>query len=194
MKRFLLLYEPMIRRLKNELPENLFYHGVHHTVDVVNAAEQIGISEGVSSEELALLKTAALYHDSGFLFGEENHEAAGCELAQKELPTAGFSADEIAVICGMIMATRYPQHPKNKLEQILCDADLDYLGRTDFFEIGTTLYKELMATGRIKTEREWNRLQVNFLNSHKYFTNTSVTTRDQLKNEHLMQVKKLLLA
>jgi uncharacterized protein len=118
----------------------------------------------------------------------------GSELAKKELPAAGFSGDEISIICGMIMATRYPQQPKNKLEQILCDADLDYLGRDDFFEIGTTLYKELMATGRIKTEREWNRLQVNFLNSHKYFTKTSVEKRDQLKNEHLLQVKKLLLA
>ena len=194
MNRFLLLYEPMIRRLKNELPENLFYHGVHHTIDVVNAAEQIGNSERVSAEELVMLKTAALYHDSGFIFGEENHEAAGSELAKKELPAAGFSSEEITIICGMIMATRYPQQPKNKLEQILCDADLDYLGRDDFFEIGTTLYKELMATGRIKTEREWNRLQVNFLNSHKYFTKTSVEKRDQLKNEHLLQVKKLLLA
>lgn len=192
MKRFDILYEPMICKLKEELSDKLFYHGVHHTLDVIKAAERIGLEENVDANELVLLKTAALYHDSGFLYGEHNHEVKGCELAQKDLPTAGFSQEEISTICGMIMATRYPQHPKTPLEQILCDADLDYLGRPDFFEIGSTLYKELMATGRISTEREWNRLQVNFLNSHRYFTATSVASRDALKKEHLAAVKKLL--
>lgn len=192
MNRFEQLYEPMIQKLRQELPETLFYHGVHHTLDVIAAAERIGREEKVTANELVLLKTAALYHDSGFLYGEHNHEAKGCELAEKELPAVSFSAGEISTICGMIMATRYPQHPKTRLEQILCDADLDYLGRPDFFEIGSTLYKELMATGRISTEREWNRLQVNFLNSHRYFTATSVTSRDALKKEHLATVKKLL--
>ena len=98
------------------------------------------------------------------------------------------------MVCGMIMATRYPQHPKSHLEQILCDADLDYLGRPDFFEIGATLYKELIATGRLSSEREWNRLQVNFLNSHRYFTATAVSSRDPLKKENLTKVKNLLVA
>ena len=32
-------------------------------------------------------------------------------------------------------ATKIPQTPLTKLEEIICDADLDYLGREDFFEI-----------------------------------------------------------
>jgi predicted metal-dependent HD superfamily phosphohydrolase len=194
MNRFELLYEPMIRRLKQELPDNLFYHGVHHTLDVIEASERLGRSENVADNELVLLRTAALYHDSGFLMGEQNHEEKGCEFARKELPGAGFSEEEISMVCGMIMATRYPQHPKSHLEQILCDADLDYLGRPDFFEIGATLYKELIATGRLSSEREWNRLQVNFLNSHRYFTATAVSSRDPLKKENLTKVKNLLVA
>ena len=63
----------------------------------------------------------------------------------------------------MIMATKIPQSPRNGLEEIICDADLDYLGRDDFYEIGATLFEELKAYNVLQNEREWNRIQVKFL-------------------------------
>ena len=47
----------LLDKLEKELPKSLFYHNVKHTVDVVTQSELIGIGEGVSDEELLLLKT-----------------------------------------------------------------------------------------------------------------------------------------
>ncbi|MCK9612757.1 MAG: hypothetical protein PHR81_00260 [Bacteroidales bacterium] len=40
------------------------------------------------------------------------------------------------------MATKIPTKLKNKLEKLLCDADLDYLGREDYMEISNRLRRE----------------------------------------------------
>jgi signal transduction histidine kinase/DNA-binding NarL/FixJ family response regulator len=186
------LREDVLAKLKQGLPSHLYYHGLHHTLDVLEAVERIGRSEEVTDDELQLLKAGALYHDIGFLYDAYNHEIVGGELAVKELPGYGFSAQEIEIIRKMILSTRYPQHPSTKLEQILCDADLDYLGRDDFFTIGSTLFRELIETGRINSEKEWNRLQVNFLSGHRYFTKTARSTREAKKEEHLARVKEVL--
>ncbi|MEZ4827041.1 MAG: HD domain-containing protein [Bacteroidia bacterium] len=129
-------------KLKDELPESLTYHGIHHTMDVLDAAVEIGESEGIQGEELILLKTAALYHDSGFTKTYQGHEAEGCDIAKEYLPRFGYSSEQIEKICGMIMATRIPQTPCNLLEKILCDADLYYLGRNDFYPVGNSLFQE----------------------------------------------------
>ena len=87
------------------------------------------------------------------------------------------------------MATQIPQKPRNLTEQILCDADLDYLGRDDFFTIGDKLFAELSMYGMINTEEEWNRLQTGFLEKHHYFTVTALKLRKDKKDENLAIVK-----
>ena len=57
----------LMDKLQKELPKNLYYHGPHHTIDVCEAVERIAKGEGIKGEELFLLKTAALYHDAGFI-------------------------------------------------------------------------------------------------------------------------------
>lgn len=191
MNRFHTIKEPTLERLRNHLPKSLYYHGVHHTSDVIQSALRLAEAEGATETEKEWLAVAALYHDIGFLVHSDNHEHIGADMARKELPEAGFTPEEIERIASMILATRYPQQPNNTLEQILCDADLDYLGRSDFYSIGATLYRELLETGRISTENEWNRLQVSFLNSHHYFTRTALETREPLKQQHLAHVRTL---
>lgn len=89
----------------------------------------------------------------------------------------------------MIAATEIPQSPKNHLEEIICDADLDYLGRDDFFIIGDRLYAELMTLGIVKNETEWNKLQVKFMESHHYYTTTAQKLRAKKKEKNLQLVK-----
>ena len=55
------------------------------------------------------------------------------------------------------------------LEQIICDADLDYLGRDDFPAISDTLRRELRDHGKIKSDRLWDEIQVKFLTSAQVF-------------------------
>ncbi|MBX2907837.1 MAG: phosphohydrolase [Taibaiella sp.] len=179
----------ILAKLRKELPRSLTYHSLGHIKDVYKAAQKLAKLEGVSGEELTLLLTAVLFHDSGFLIQQKEHERVGCDIAWKYLPEYGYSEKQIEVICGMIMATRIPQTPHNKLEQIICDADLDYLGRDDFFAIGNTLYDELCMYGLIQTENDWNKLQVRFLEGHHYFTDSAIKLRKEKKDSHLAYVR-----
>jgi len=181
----------IIDKLSRELPSNLYYHGVHHVLDVLNAAELLGEREKISDKEMELVRVAVLFHDSGFTVSPKNHEELGCELVRKNLPGFGYNSEEINSICGMIMATAYPQKPKNHLEEIVCDADLDYLGRDDFFTIGNNLLKEMNTNGSVKNEADWNELQESFLRSHHYFTETANRLRNKKKQEHLEKIRQM---
>ena len=109
-------------------------------------------------------------------------------MARQFLPSFGFNKNDIDIICGMILATKIPQAPQTLLEKIICDADLDYLGRSDFYTIGGKLKEELKAAGLVETEREWNLIQKTFLESHRYHTAFSRANRDALKTKHLQEI------
>lgn len=182
----------IVKKLNEELASNLYFHGFHHTVDVLNAAIMIAEVEDIRDDDLTLLKTGALFHDCGFLKTYKNHEEAGCEMAKEILPQFDYNSQQIEIVCGLIMATKIPQMPKTFLEQVLCDADLDYLGREDFEFIAASLYRELVENKFIVTEQEWNRLQVTFLNNHKYFTFFSKRLREKPKQKHLAEIQKIV--
>ena len=182
----------ILKLLEDKLPENLYYHGVHHTQDVTRAAEMLALREGVTGEELYLLKTAALYHDAGFCHEYAQNEPIGVKMSQEILPNFGYTPEQIEIISGLIYATAVPHNPKNHLQQIMCDADLDYLGRDDFDDISVTLKMELMERGIVKDDRHWDEIQVKFFNLHKFFTKTSIGLRQEKKMKHLAEIEKRL--
>ena len=179
----------ILSKLRKELPDHLFYHSVAHVKDVYEAAAWLAKEEGISKNDTKLLLTAALFHDSGFIFGAKDHEQRSCEIAEEHLPRFGYSQSDIVKIKGMIMATQIPQSPKNHLEQILADADLDYLGRDDFYTIGNSLFEELSFYDIISNVDDWNRLQLKFLENHSYFTDTAIKNRKAKKEENYQSVK-----
>lgn len=184
--------EHILKELESELPEHLYYHGHHHTLDVLEAVERIGKSEGVSEDQQNLLLVAAAYHDCGFLNGHQEHERKGCEIARKNLPNFGFDKQSIEQICNMIMSTKVPQTPQNLLSKILCDADLDYLGTEKFAPIGTNLFKELSFLGIVTEIKVWNKIQVQFLNQHTYHTAYGKNHRQPQKQKHLEALEKIV--
>lgn len=180
----------ILGELENRLDATLYYHGVHHVLDVVNAAAEIAELEGITDEEsLILLRTAALYHDSGFMVTYQGHEAAGCAIAREVLPAFGYQAGQIEQICGMIMATQIPQNPQNHLEMVICDADLDYLGRDDFEPIAATLFEELKARDIVDDIPAWDNVQVRFLEAHSYWTASERARRNAAKQQQLEHLK-----
>jgi hypothetical protein len=116
----------------------------------------------------------------------------GCDLVREHLPRFGYNKEEIERICGMIMATKIPQSPNNHLEEIICDADLDYLGRDDFYSIGQSLFEELQAYNVVQDIETWNRIQVGFLTSHGFFTKTNKKRRASVKAEYLEELKEIV--
>ncbi|MBT3421508.1 MAG: phosphohydrolase [Bacteroidetes bacterium] len=181
--------EYMLNKLKKELNHELYYHGVHHTIDVIASCKRLSESEGINANDLLLLQTAAVFHDSGFLETYKGHEEVSCRYAGEMLPGYGYRASDIEKICEMIMATQIPQSPKSFLSKILCDSDLDYLGRSDFDPISNGLYKELIAYNMVQDVKQWNRIQVSFLGNHNYFTKTAKDTREIKKQQKLDELK-----
>ncbi len=182
----------LLKKLRKELPENLYYHDVRHTEDVCQAVERLAFMEGIEGEDLFLLKTAALFHDAGFVEQYENNEWIGARMAKEMLPNYGYTEEQLDQVASMIHATQVPPKPKNHLEEIICDADLDYLGREDFHEIADKLRKELMERGKIQSMIEWDRLQVSFLREHHYFTESAINLRRKKKLEHLREIEERL--
>ncbi len=178
----------ILNALKNNSAPDLFYHSLEHTLDVYEVAKFLSVSEKISRKDEMLLLIAALYHDSGYLFQREEHENKSCELVREKLPEFGYAPHDIEIICGIIQATKIPQLPKTHLEQLICDADLDYLGRDDFFSIGERLYLELKSAQLVFDKNEWNKLQLVFLQKHQYFTQTAKTLRTHQKQQNLKAV------
>lgn len=182
----------MFEKLKAEMPKHLSYHNLEHILDVLQAAIMLAEAERISTIETELLKVSVLFHDAGFIHTIPGHEEAGCKMADEILPGFDYNADEIDIVKSTILATKYPPTPKSILQEIICDADLDYLGREDFFVIGDKLFKELQRQGSIANAEQWNSLQVRFLTSHRYFTKTSIELREAGKQKHLKEVEKVL--
>jgi uncharacterized protein len=124
----------------------------------------------------------------GYIWEPLRHEARGAEYATSILNEMKFPKAKISLITGMIMATKIPQSPKNHFEQIICDADLDYLGRDDYDVNSNYLLKEIDLTKKI-THKEWLQLQCNFLTAHTYFTNTTQKLRNNKKNNILLKIQ-----
>lgn len=183
----------MLERLARELPPDLYYHGIHHTRDdVLPAAERLATRAGLDAEQSLLLKTAALYHDAGFLIQYQENEVLGAAIAAETLPHFGYTPAQIASIQALIRATRIPQQPQDLLQSLLCDADLDSLGRADYLETSHNLRQELAAHGTLISLRDWYTRQLAFLSDHEYFTEAARSLRDAGKQENIAELKRLL--
>lgn len=179
----------IMKLLEKKLSPALHYHSIWHTKDVTESAERIALLEGIKGEDLFLLQTAATYHDAGFVEQYENNEPVGARMAQEILPKFGYTDEQIEVVANLIHATKIPHKPESHLEQIICDADLDYLGRDDFHEIADKLRLELREHGKIDSDRLWDEIQIKFLTAHQYFTKSAINTRQPGKEKNLQAIK-----
>jgi uncharacterized protein len=182
-----------LERLERELAASLTYHSLAHTRDeVVPAAERLAKMEGVEGAPLLLLRTAAYFHDLGFVERRNGHEVASAQIAEQVLPGFGYSPAQIQVIRGMILATEIDRAPTTHLEQILADADLDTLGREEYARRSQDLRDELAALGHTVPDLDWYEGQRLLLETHQYFTTSARTLRDAGKQRNLERLRALL--
>lgn len=164
------------------LNPDLTYHCMNHTLDVVDQCVRIATDEEITDDrDFFLLKVAALYHDTGFLETYLAHEIKSCEIFLADADAFNLSDEEILVITNLIMATQIPQLPVTLLEKIICDADLDYLGRDVFFVIGDNLRKEFLVYQIVQNDQQWEQMQLKFLLNHQYHTQSSQKHREPIK-------------
>lgn len=158
-----------LKFLKDNLNQNLHYHCYEHTLQVVDAVDIICENENLTDQEYIILKAAAVLHDVGFVRSLENHELHSVDIAKVWLPKYGFSEQEIEEVCACIASTKVGFHATHKLQQLLIDADLFYLGTPEYFMQAENLKEEFAYFGKEFKNDEWLDLQINFLNQHRYF-------------------------
>jgi uncharacterized protein len=181
------------KRLAKELSPNLVYHGIAHTRDeVVPAVETLAGMEGVRGKSLNLLRTAAWFHDLGYVEKPIYHELISARIALEVLPSFGYRQDEVEFVRWAILATALPQSPRNRLEEILADADLDILGSDSFMQRNQDLRRELAYLGKGFTDEQWYFRQLKFLEGHEYFTPSARSLRDTQKERNLNELRKRL--
>ncbi len=146
------------------------YHSIEHTRNVVRDADALASLSRVAPQEKRLLHVAALFHDTGYATGPEQHEAASAALAEAWLPQFGFEAGEIAVIRQLILATKLPASPQSGLEELICDADLGVLASDGFPAATEALRREFGFAGVEFSEKAWWQFEADFFAKHRYYS------------------------
>ena len=178
-----------------KVPVNYPYHDRNHTLDVFEAACQSAKHHQITAEEQLILCSAALLHETGMTEGHRDHEEKSIAFAQNTLPALYYTMEQIEHISQVIRCTKMPQNPFDLLSQILCDSDLDYLGRTDYVEKSEKLRQEWIINDGFSTDRKvWLETQVQFLKEHHYFSLYSQKRRNEGKLQNLKQVEQALQA
>ena len=180
-------------RLNEQLPQFLHYHNLHHTFgEVIPAALLLAKQEGVSTEESNLLHVAGAFHDIGWVIQGVNHESLSVDICHQILPGYGFSEDQLNRMAGMIVATRLPQTPTQKLEAILADADMYSLGGEYFWKRNEDLRYETTVLRGPVSDREWFHQQIEFLESHRYQTEFAKDQQEPKKKKYIYQLRQYL--
>lgn len=180
----------IIELFKSELPKELTFHDLRHTKDVVRAVRLIGDRSGISRNDDQLLRVAAWFHDSGYVKGYANHEAESIHIAVSFLEQHLCTKTQIDQIKNLIAATRVPQHPQDLLSSIICDADLFHLSKENYKKYEGRLRNEWeLCLGQVYDDKEWNALNLDFLNSHHYFTPYGKTVLQQQKLANINKIE-----
>jgi uncharacterized protein len=184
----------IVNRLQKELSPNLYFHSLDHSHDVLHMACRLNCLEDLNCSDSVLIETAAIYHDAGMIITYLDHETASAKLARETLPQFDYSPLEIEIIESLIMVTTMPQTATTRLEKVICDADLDALGREDFFITSFQLQLEWKLYGIMNsTLTEWIRFEIDFMEKHNYFTSSALNLREAQKQKNIKAFKDLLI-
>jgi predicted metal-dependent HD superfamily phosphohydrolase len=176
-----------VANIAKYLMPKLQFHNWKHSLQVYKAATRIGKAENVDEHKLYLVKTAALLHDVLFLPKDKYCEERSAKTSEYILQNLNYSEQDISEVKTLILATKVPQKPEGLLQQVLCDADLDNLGRPDFFSLGEKFREEF----EIPNNLDWYKTNLAFIKGHTYFTKSAKMMRDesQSKNVQVLEEK-----
>jgi predicted metal-dependent HD superfamily phosphohydrolase len=192
------IVDQYIRELfRDELPDGIKYHDSNHTLHpikgVVAVANRIAISEKISEHDRELLIAAAYFHDTGYIREYDKNEPIAARMAGRILKLIGYKPNEVKKIQNMILSTDLEHEPKTQIEKILCDADLDHLGREDFFELDARIREGRRARGiDVSDNAKWYKGTLEMVKAHQYYTESQKKLREKKKQENIKRLLKKL--
>ena len=167
-------------------PKHNLYHSLDHTKDVVASAVEISKGETIPDSEIEIVTIAAWFHDLGYVEKTAGHEEISAMFASNFLMNLNYDENKIEKIIGCILATKVPQQPHNHLEKIMCDADLNHLGRKSFLDRNNLFRLEYEHYFKRKlTETEWLIKSIEFVSQHNFFTDYAQKTFSTTQKDNL---------
>ena len=185
------LEDHVIEKLERELSPKLRFHNLTHIIHVYTMVELLGRAEGITNEEMLLVRTAALMHDIGYVMSYFDHQKASCDLALEILPKYKYSEEQIKRVCSLVMSTADPYSPGDKLEAILIDANYNYLSRVDFRDVAKRIWQEAKEYRDDLTFEEWKKEMIALLNRFEFHTATARRLVDVSKEEQIRILEEL---
>jgi predicted metal-dependent HD superfamily phosphohydrolase len=188
------IVDQYIRELfRDELPDGIKYHNADHTLHptkgVVAVANSIAISENISEHDRELLTAAAYFHDVGYIREYDKNEPIAARMAGRILKLIGYKPNEIKKVQKMILSTDLEREPKTHVEKIICDADLDNLGREDFFKLDAKLREGRRARGvDVSDEAKWYKGTLEIIKKHHYYTESHKKLREKEKQKNIKRL------
>ena len=178
---------------KDELPSGIKFHDANHTLHptrgVVAVANRIAKSEKISEHDRELLIAAAYFHDTGYIREYDKNEPIAARMAGRILNLIGYKPKEIEKIQKMILATDLARAPKTHVEKILCDADLDNLGRKDFFKLDSKLREGRRLRGLdVSDDIKWYKGTLKVMKNHEYYTESQIKLREEEKQKNMKKI------
>lgn len=188
------IVEQYVRELfRDELPVGIKYHDADHTLHptrgVVAVAHKIAVAEGVPEHDRELIVAAAYFHDTGYIREYGHNEPIAARMAGRILKLIGYLPAEIKKVQRMILSTDLRRGPKTHCEKILCDADLDHLGREDFFKLDQKLREGRRVRGLdVDDDALWYQNTLKFMKNCKYHTVSQQNRREKGKQKNIRRL------
>jgi len=179
--------------LKRKLSQPYCYHNLQHTENVVSAIDEIANGMRLSEPERFILFVAGWFHDVGYVSKIEGHEQVSARMAEHFLKHKKVDAEDISKVTSCILSTRYPQHPKSTLEEVICDADLLHLGQRHFLQNMALIREEWSLTRNLNyTDEQWHALNIEFISKHEFHTRYCRKNYDKRKKKNISFLKQLM--
>jgi class 3 adenylate cyclase len=170
--------EKVFEGILKDLPESIHFHHLEHARKVYNQSFMLSRAEEIEQEERLIVRTAALMLFTGITQSYANFENRSAVITRELLPRYTYSESQIDQICNLILSTKMPFQPNNKLEEIIIDARMEYLGRSDYPEQIKLLYQELRESGLKMTGQQFKNHQLELLHEFEYFTTAGRRLRE----------------
>lgn len=184
--------EERIVELYDSIPhDNLLYHSIEHTKQVVQRANEIAAHYELSEKDITILNIAAWFHDTGHLYtNPTDHEQKSIELMRQWLADKGDYTELADEIEQVIMATKLSTQPVGLIQEIIKDADTYHFGLPEFKKVDKLMKKEMEMRNLDTMVMDWKRNTLSLLETHQYYTSYCKELLDMGKQKNIDKIKK----
>ena len=179
--------------LAEKLPSTIIYHDFDHVLRVKKYAETIGEHTKLTSEEMNILRICALFYNTGYTGSYDQCREESIVIASSFLAEHDVDQQTIGHMAEIIMATKLPQNPKDKIAEVLCDADMMYIAAENAIEQFDLLFDETAMSKPKPAKRQvFEKNLIDYFTNHSYFTEYGKTLLQPKKEAVVKRISERL--